>query len=47
MERQTAIVRENFLDSIIDDDFVLDESMEHHYFDAARAAPDANLRLLS
>ena len=47
MERQTAIVRENFLDSVIDDDLVPNESMGHHYFEAARAAPDANLRLLS
>ena len=47
MERQTAIVRENFLDSVIYDDFVPEEFLHHYYFEAARAAPDANLRLLS
>lgn len=46
MEKQTAIIRENFLDSVIFDSFVLDES-GRHYFEAARTAPDANLRLLS
>lgn len=46
MEKQTAIVKENFLDRVIYDRFIPDEVIGH-YSEAARAAPDANLRLLS